>query len=996
MAAPSAPIITEPVANQVVSAFDVHMQVDINRYSDPDGDAFGSTSWELRDRNDGGRIVWQALNTTDQLDRKHIHFGDGQFVGPRAGQTSLLPSRDYALWSRYTDARGEVSNYGTLNFRTASESSPVPGLGNWIAREGYVVERVAQPNAFRLAVNIAFVPNPGSSPTSPLYYVSELYGSIKVVRRDGSVGTFASNLLDYNPEGPFPGFGEQGLTGLVVDTNGDLYVNMLWENGAPPGGNVRYPKVERLRSTDGGQTLSSRQVLLNMRPETQGQSHLISTITIGPDQKLYVQMGDAFEPSNASNPDRYRGKILRLNKDGSAPTDNPFYNAADGINARDYTYVSGVRNPFGGSWRAADGRLYVAEEGNGNSRLFDVKNAGQDLGWRGTDQNFRDNSIYLWEPATAPVNMTFVQPSTQGGSLFPASNQDRAFISLSGATYASGPQGNSKKIVEFSNLSTRDSAGRLTTQPTTLVNYNGTGRSTVIAIAAGPDGVYFSDFYREDGAGGATASGSNIYRVRYTDFAPRAVSSVSTSMGVNLSWINADLASSYNIYRRTASSGYTLVGNTAATSFFDSSAPTGEITYMIRSVNAGGESEDSNESTVQRTSGSISGVVYNDANTNGVRESSEAGVSGRVVYIDTNRNFTRDGGEPNVTTGSDGSWRFDSLAPGGYLVRNEIPSGSRPISPGNSEWWHNLAPGQTVSNNFGVAAAAAAGTLSGVVYSDVNRNGVRDGGESGLAGRTVFIDSNRNSELDSGEPTSITDASGVWRFNNLTPGGYLIEHVLTSGFTATNPNNSDWWHNLGSGQSLSNDFGIAPVNAVTPGSIGGIVYEDLTLNGTLDANDPRLSGRFVWIDLNRDGDEQPTEPFSWTDAQGRFQFNNVAPGGYLVRHGYDIGAWRAVNPNNDNWWHVVGSGQNVTNNFGVARIGLSMSTLSRGRLWIDANLDRTRQGNERLAANIKIFYDADGDGILDKNEKVIRTNRNGSFDFGSLRVLDRRRIRVIN
>jgi glucose/arabinose dehydrogenase len=50
-------------------------------------------------------------------------------------------------------------------------------------------------------------------------------------------------------------------------------------------------------------------------------------------------MGDGDVPAVAQNLDDFRGKILRVNLDGSAPADNPFYNAADGITARDYIYA---------------------------------------------------------------------------------------------------------------------------------------------------------------------------------------------------------------------------------------------------------------------------------------------------------------------------------------------------------------------------------------------------------------------------------------------------------------------------------------------------------------------------------------------------------------------------------------------------------------------------------------------------------------------------------
>ena len=58
-------------------------------------------------------------------------------------------------------------------------------------------------------------------------------------------------------------------------------------------------------------------------------------IAIGPDGKLYVGMGDGGsggDPQNrAQNLHSVFGKLLRFNKDGTIPTDNPFYNAADGL-----------------------------------------------------------------------------------------------------------------------------------------------------------------------------------------------------------------------------------------------------------------------------------------------------------------------------------------------------------------------------------------------------------------------------------------------------------------------------------------------------------------------------------------------------------------------------------------------------------------------------------------------------------------------------------------
>ncbi|HQY87511.1 MAG TPA: PA14 domain-containing protein, partial [Tepidisphaeraceae bacterium] len=268
-------------------------------------------------------------------------------------------------------------------------------------------------------------------------------------------------------------------------------------------------------------------------PETQGQSHQISNVTIGPDNKLYVHVGDGFDASTAMNLDQYRGKILRMNKNGTPVSTgdpagaNPFYNASNGINSRDYIYTYGHRNPFGGAWNA-DGKHWIVENGNGIDRLTDLV-SGQSYGWSGSDSALATFSKYVWNPSTAPVNIDFVESTKFGGSMFPAETFGHAFVSLSGSTYASGPLQDSKGIVEFSDLTTLGTDGKLATPPNFFVKYNGTGRATVAAIAAGPDGIYFSDLYEDTGANGATASGSNIYRVRYVGSAGGAVPTVANA-----------------------------------------------------------------------------------------------------------------------------------------------------------------------------------------------------------------------------------------------------------------------------------------------------------------------------------------------------------------------------------------------------------------------------------------------------------------------------------
>ncbi len=443
-----------------------------------------------------------------------LEESDLSFVNDEAEQVTiylplvnLAPGEAAHFWVSATGATyvGEAGQTEP-DFSQLARGAPTPWT---VDQPGYVVEVVA--SGFRLPVNIAFVPNAGSDPLDPSYYVTELYGTIKVVTGNGTIGDYATNLLNYSPTGVFPGSGEMGLAGIAVDpASGDVFAGMMYNAGGP-----FYPKVVRFQSTDGGLTAATQTTILDMVGEEQGPSHQVSNITIGPDGKLYVHMGDGFFTATALNLDSFRGKILRMNLDGTAASDNPFYDAANGINARDYVYAYGVRNPFGGAWRESDGFHYEVENGPSTDRFAKV-NPGQNFLWDGTDASMQNGALHNWNPATAPVNLAFIQPGTFGGSGFPAEKLGRAFVSQSGATWSSGPQFfGSKRIQEY----VLDAGGALAQGPIDFLTYNGTGKGTAVALAAGPDGLYFSDFYKDLDFAGPTDVGAKILRAKFAGVA---------------------------------------------------------------------------------------------------------------------------------------------------------------------------------------------------------------------------------------------------------------------------------------------------------------------------------------------------------------------------------------------------------------------------------------------------------------------------------------------
>lgn len=455
------------------------------------------------------RVVVRGASTLPATDFPVL---DLSFVDENGREVSIyLPAVNLPMGQ---SAYYWVSLSGASYFGSAGQTQPdfsslarAAALPWRLLQPGYSIDVFA--TGFQLPVNIAFIPPAAQRDHGPLFYVSELYGTIKVVGHDGAVSDYAANLLNFNPSGAFPGSGELGLTGLVVDANGDVYAALLYSIN-PPNDGPLFPRVVRFTSNDGGMTAATQTTVLDMPNETMGASHQISNLSFGPDDKLYVHVGDGFNTGTAQNLGSFRGKVLRMNRNGAAPSDNPFYDAGNGITARDYVFAYGFRNPFGGAWRSSDLRHYEVENGPSVDRFAQVI-AGRNYLWNGTDASMTNFAIYNWSPAAAPVNVTFIQASTFGGSEFPASAQDHAFVSESGPTWATGRQANGKRISEF----VLSPAGTLVSGPTPFLEYIGDGKASCVALAAGPDGLYFSDFYKDTGFSSPIDRGANILRIRY-------------------------------------------------------------------------------------------------------------------------------------------------------------------------------------------------------------------------------------------------------------------------------------------------------------------------------------------------------------------------------------------------------------------------------------------------------------------------------------------------
>jgi glucose/arabinose dehydrogenase len=123
--------------------------------------------------------------------------------------------------------------------------------------------------------------------------------------------------------------------------------------------------------------LTSVEKLWIQEPKVTGKGHYSHRIAFSPDGKMFITSGDRQKFNPAQNFDGNLGKVLRLNDDGTVPSDNPWQNR--GEIAKQFWTV-GHRNMLGIDFDT-DGRLWVHEMGPRHGDELNLIIAGENYGW---------------------------------------------------------------------------------------------------------------------------------------------------------------------------------------------------------------------------------------------------------------------------------------------------------------------------------------------------------------------------------------------------------------------------------------------------------------------------------------------------------------------------------------------------------------------------------------------------------------------------------------
>lgn len=174
----------------------------------------------------------------------------------------------------------------------------------------------------------------------------------------------------------------------------------------------------------------------------------------------------------------------------------------------------------------------------------------------------------------------------------------------------------------------------------------------------------------------------------------------------------------------------------------------------------------------------VTGLVFEDHNGNGVQDTGDQGLPGATVFDDANLNNILDPGEQSTTSDAAGNWALSFSTNGSKSIRQVPPAGF--VQSTANPAAINLSGGQTVTGiNFGNFNTIS---ISGIVFNDVNKNGVQDPGELGIPNVSVLLDIGANGTNDT---FTKTNGSGNYSFNNLGPGTYRVSQVIPPGFVQT-------------------------------------------------------------------------------------------------------------------------------------------------------------------------------------------------------------------
>lgn len=225
-------------------------------------------------------------------------------------------------------------------------------------------------------------------------------GKFLITEREGGVSLLEDGEV-YKVSG-IKSKGEGGLLGMALspDFKDDniIYLYYTYEEEKDT-----YNKVSQFNFKEN--TLSDEKVIIDKIPGS--KFHNGGRIKFGPDDKLYITTGDSQNESLSQDKESLAGKILRINPDGTIPSDNPF--------PKSPVFALGLRNPQGLAWHPVSKELFASDHGPNDAKdEVNLIKPGKNYGWPNVTCDVKDSEYEspttCYEDFTlAPSGIDFVQ-----------------------------------------------------------------------------------------------------------------------------------------------------------------------------------------------------------------------------------------------------------------------------------------------------------------------------------------------------------------------------------------------------------------------------------------------------------------------------------------------------------------------------------------------------------------------------------------------------------
>ena len=239
---------------------------------------------------------------------------------------------------------------------------------------------------------------------------TEKEGRLRLVEADGTLSEPLAGVPEVYDSG------QGGLLDVALDP--DFAANQLvYLSFSEPGGEGGGTAVARGKL--GADRLEDVEVIWRQQPKLGSGQHFGSRLVFLPDGTLIVTLGDRNTRQYISDMKAQIGKLVRINRDGSIPKDNPFVGNAD------YSpdiYSLGHRNVQGATLHPDTGALWTVEHGARGGDELNHPQAGKNYGWpiitygvdysgakigEGTAKPGMEQPVYYWDPVIAPSGMIF-------------------------------------------------------------------------------------------------------------------------------------------------------------------------------------------------------------------------------------------------------------------------------------------------------------------------------------------------------------------------------------------------------------------------------------------------------------------------------------------------------------------------------------------------------------------------------------------------------------